>query len=95
MKILQKPKKSLGQNFLTDDNIVKKIIEIGKINKNSVVLEIGPGYGHLTEKIISDCPSIVSINIKTEFGICSLGKPAKTNWNSLEIQNRLYLECSE
>ena len=57
--------------------------------------EIGSIRIYLTEKMISECPSIVSINIKTEFGICSLGKPAKANWNSLKIQNRLYLECSE
>ena len=48
MKILQKPKKSLGQNFLTDDNIVKKIIEIGKINNIIVVLEIVLGILTLT-----------------------------------------------
>ena len=33
MNFLQKPKKSLGQNFLIDKNIIKKIVEIGNINK--------------------------------------------------------------
>ena len=47
-----KAKKSLGQNFLIDDNILSKIVEIGKISENDTVLEIGPGTGNLTEKII-------------------------------------------
>ena len=47
MKI--KPKKSLGQNFLTDKNIIQSIINVGNITKESVVLEVGPGTGNLTE----------------------------------------------
>ena len=50
MKIL-KSKRSLGQNFLVDKNIIKKIVNIGNINENKTVLEIGPGYGSLTESI--------------------------------------------
>jgi len=51
MKIENKPKKSLGQNFLIDKNIINKIIKIGNINQNKSVMEIGPGYGNLTEAI--------------------------------------------
>ena len=54
----QKPKKSLGQNFLIDNNIIKKIIEIGEINNNSTVMEIGPGYGSLTELLVNKSPKI-------------------------------------
>ena len=50
MKI--KAKKSLGQNFLIDDSILCKIVEIGNISENDIILEIGPGTGNLTEKII-------------------------------------------
>ena len=53
MKILEIAKKSLGQNFLTDKNIIKKIIKIGNIKKNNTVLEIGAGYGSLTETIVA------------------------------------------
>ena len=52
MKPLQKFKKSLGQNFLIDKNIINKIIEIGNINKNKSVMEIGAGYGNLTKAIV-------------------------------------------
>ena len=54
MKI--KAKKSLSQNFLIDDNILNKIVEIGKISENDTDLEIGPGTGNLTEKIIKKNP---------------------------------------
>ena len=53
MKLSTSAKKSLGQNFLIDNNIINKIIKIGNISKNKTVLEIGPGYGNLTNKIIS------------------------------------------
>jgi len=52
MKILQKAKKSLGQNFLIDKNIINKIINIGNINKSKTIVEIGAGYGNLTTAII-------------------------------------------
>ena len=56
MRIENKPKKSLGQNFLIDKNIINKIVKIGNIDQNSVVMEIGSGYGNLTEAIISMKP---------------------------------------
>ena len=48
-----KPKKSLGQNFLHDKNIIDKIIKVSKISNNDEVLEIGPGTGNLTKLIIN------------------------------------------
>ena len=59
MKLLKSPKKSLGQNFLIDQNIINKIINIGNIEENKTVLEIGSGYGHLTEKIIKRNPKSI------------------------------------
>ena len=50
------PKKSLGQNFLTDVNIINKIISVGNISKDDEVLEVGPGTGNLTKKIIYKNP---------------------------------------
>tara|TARA_Y100000590_G_scaffold467158_1_gene645052 strand:+ start:3493 stop:4299 length:807 start_codon:yes stop_codon:yes gene_type:complete len=51
MKLLQKAKKSLGQNFLIDKNIINKIVKIPNLYTNKTVMEIGAGYGHLTEAI--------------------------------------------
>ena len=50
------PKKSLGQNFLKDKNIIDIIVETGDINTDDIILEVGPGTGNLTEKIITKNP---------------------------------------
>jgi len=54
MKIL--PKKNLGQNFLIDENILNIITELGNINNEDLVLEVGPGTGNLTQKILEKKP---------------------------------------
>lgn len=46
------PRKSLGQNFLQDPNIIRKIVESIVIKDNDTVVEIGPGRGALTEHIL-------------------------------------------
>ena len=59
MKI--KAKKSLGQNFLIDKNIIKSIVNIGEIKKSSVILEVGPGTGNLTEYILKKNPKKIFV----------------------------------
>ena len=53
---IKNPKRSLGQNFLTDKNIIENIVNKGNINQNDVILEIGPGTGNLTERILFQKP---------------------------------------
>ncbi len=53
-----KPKKSLGQNFLTDQSILEKIVEVTSI-KDKTILEIGPGTGNLTSFILKNNPKKV------------------------------------
>ena len=48
--MIMKPKKSLGQNFLIDNNILDLIVNLGDVKKNDILLEIGPGTGNLTKK---------------------------------------------
>ena len=69
MKFLHKAKKSLGQNFLNDKNIINKIVEIGKIKKHDSVMEIGPGYGNLTEIILNNNPQKI-IAIEKDSNLC-------------------------
>lgn len=56
-----KPKKSLGQNFLRDKNILDKIIQSAKLKADSFVLEIGPGEGALTMEIIKSINKIICV----------------------------------
>ncbi len=68
-----KAKKSLGQNFLIDKNILKKIVEIGNINSNDKVLEIGPGTGNLTEYIVKANPKTIIV-VEKDFNLTKLLK---------------------
>jgi phospholipid N-methyltransferase len=43
-----RPKRALGQNFVTDENILQRIVEESGIEQGDLVLEIGPGTGNLT-----------------------------------------------
>ena len=61
-----KPKKSLGQNFLIDKNIINKIIIAAEISSEDIVLEIGPGTGNLTKFIISNKPKKIYVIEKDE-----------------------------
>ena len=45
-------KKSLGQNFLNDENIINKIVKSAEIDKDTLVIEIGPGAGALSKKTV-------------------------------------------
>ena len=45
-------KKSLGQNFIKDDNIIDKIVKYSEIEKDTLVIEVGPGAGSLSKKIV-------------------------------------------
>ncbi len=55
--------KSLGQNFLIDGNIVRKIVDEGNIKKDDYVLEIGPGMGTLTEELALRAKKVVAVEI--------------------------------
>ena len=54
------PKKSLGQNFLIEKNIIKKMINLNNF-KNKDILEIGPGKGALTDEILSKNPKSLTL----------------------------------
>ncbi|TDI81770.1 MAG: ribosomal RNA small subunit methyltransferase A [Caldithrix sp.] len=62
-KLTFRPKKSLGQNFLVDENIARKIIEKLTPNPQDVIIEIGPGFGVLTKYIISQARKVIAIEI--------------------------------
>ncbi|HEV7423797.1 MAG TPA: 16S rRNA (adenine(1518)-N(6)/adenine(1519)-N(6))-dimethyltransferase RsmA [Candidatus Paceibacterota bacterium] len=54
-------KKSLGQNFLKSEAALRKIIEAGEIKKGDVILEIGPGKGVLTRKLLEKAGLVIAV----------------------------------
>ncbi len=57
------PKRSLGQNFLFDDNILARIVGLAELEKDHSVLEIGPGIGSLTRCLAPLTKSVVAVEI--------------------------------
>ncbi|MDD2653809.1 MAG: 16S rRNA (adenine(1518)-N(6)/adenine(1519)-N(6))-dimethyltransferase RsmA [Candidatus Omnitrophica bacterium] len=55
------PRKSLGQNFLIDDNIKVKIIQACNVSSEEFVLEIGPGKGALTQELVKLAKGVVAV----------------------------------
>ena len=56
-----KAKKSLGQNFLKSTLALNKIIEAGEISDKDIILEIGPGKGALTEKLLEKAGCVIAV----------------------------------
>lgn len=56
-------KKSLGQNFLIDDNIKRKIVESASIDEGSLIIEVGPGSGAITKHLVSFGVPVIAFEI--------------------------------
>jgi len=86
-----KAKKSLGQNFLIDQNIINKILLVTDI-KNKSVLEVGPGTGNLTSHIIKKSPKKFFVIEKDENLVLKLSNDFK---NEIKIINDDVLNVNE
>lgn len=60
------PSKRFGQHFLTDRNIIDKIVRAADLEASSVVMEIGPGLGHLTRALSETGARVIAIEIDRE-----------------------------
>ena len=58
-----RPKKGLGQNFLSDPAILKKVVRAGGISGDEAVLEIGPGLGTLTRELAMAAKRVVAVEM--------------------------------
>lgn len=80
-----KPKKSLGQNFLVDKNIQRKLVSAYALKKSDHVLEIGAGYGQLT-KLIADIAAFVYA-IEIDASLCRILKHNLREYRNVCIIN--------
>ena len=78
-------KKSLGQNFLIDKNVINKITHLTEI-KNKNIIEIGPGNGALTENLLNQNPKTLNLIEKDNFFAEKLKKKYSAN-KILKIYN--------
>lgn len=76
-------KKSLGQNFIIDPNILTKMIEAGEIDKDTCVIEIGPGIGALTERLAEAAKKVVTFEVDKR--LAPILKRELANHSNIEV----------
>lgn len=84
-------KKKFGQNFLTDQNILNNIVDVATLDRDTDVIEIGPGLGALTEIIASKCNRLLCYEIDSDL-IPILNKNL-ADYNNYKIINNDVLKC--
>ena len=85
-----RPKKSLGQNFLNNTRILSNIVNAGQVSNKDIILEIGPGTGNLTEKIIDRNPKEFYV-VEKDKDLSNMLK--KRFGNKIFIINKDILDC--
>jgi 16S rRNA (adenine1518-N6/adenine1519-N6)-dimethyltransferase len=84
-----KPLKRFGQNYLTDNNILEKIVKEFAPAESDSIIEIGPGQGSLTKKLLEKTSSFTAIEIDTR-----VTEELKNKFPDLELINGDFLELS-
>jgi 16S rRNA (adenine1518-N6/adenine1519-N6)-dimethyltransferase len=87
-----RPRKSLGQNFLTDDNIARKIVRAIGPQPTEIVVEIGPGKGALTRHLLSHAKRVVGVEIdKRAIEILEKTFESELRSNQLQLRSEDFL----
>jgi len=76
-------KKRLGQNFLIDEGILNRIVEVANLSKDNIVIEIGPGMGILTKKLAEKVKKVLAIEI--DENLVKLLKETLKSYPNVEI----------
>ena len=76
-------KKKFGQNFITDANVINKIVDKSGVDKETLVIEIGPGAGSLTYKLVSNAGFVLCYEIDKE--VETILKSNLAGFNNYEI----------
>lgn len=87
-----KMKKSLGQNFLVEPQILQKMIDVGEIDDQTTVIEIGPGIGALTEFLALNAKEVLAFEIDPRF-VDILGETLK-NYNNVKVVHQDILKVN-
>jgi 16S rRNA (adenine1518-N6/adenine1519-N6)-dimethyltransferase len=87
MKFQNKPKKRFGQNFLQDENILNKIVHEINPQPNDEIIEIGPGHGALTQKLLSTAQNLIAVEIDN-----NLANNLKVKFPHLQLINENFLD---
>lgn len=84
------PKKSLGQNFLTDPGVLKRIVDAADLSPDEVVVEIGMGLGVVTEELAKRVKKVLSLEVDPD--LILICKKILSRYQNLEIIKSSILE---
>jgi 16S rRNA (adenine1518-N6/adenine1519-N6)-dimethyltransferase len=97
-----RPKKRLGQNFLTDKNYLARIVDSAQITRDETIFEIGPGKGHLTRLLLERARNVIAVEIDDELisilqgelvdyeNLCLINADAiKADWHEIMAENQV------
>lgn len=87
-----KANKKLGQNFLIEDGIIEEIIKSANISKNDLVIEIGPGLGTLTKKLLDEAFKVIAIELDSR--MLSILEERFSLYSNFEIINEDILKVN-
>lgn len=85
-------KKSFGQNFLTDLNVLKNIVEAADITANDNVIEIGPGIGALTEQLAQAAGEVLALEIDQD--LIPVLKEVLSPYDNVKVVNQDVLQAN-
>lgn len=88
-----KPKKRLGQNFLSEAGVIEKLVGAAQIRDGQAILEIGPGTGNLTARLLETGNKIIAIEKDPE--MIDILKERFTNQSNFELHNADILKFDE
>lgn len=80
------PSKRLGQNFLIDKTVIKKIIKAADLQPDDIVLEIGPGIGNLTTELAKKAKKVIAV--EKDPRMCQILKETLRDFKNIEIINQ-------
>ncbi len=83
--------KSLGQNFLIDENVLESIVSSSGIDSETSVIEIGPGFGTLTQRLLMKAKKVVCIEIDSS--LVPILEDNLSDFDNLKIINADVLKC--
>lgn len=84
--------KSLGQNFLINDEVIEKIIQAANISEEDLVIEIGPGLGTLTSRLLEKAKKVIAIELDKR--MIDILNDRFTLYNNFELINQDVLKVN-
>lgn len=84
--------KKLGQNFLIDDNVINSIVDSAGITKDDLIIEIGPGLGTLTSRLLENAKKVIAIELDNR--MISILKERFNLYSNFEIINEDVLKVN-